>query len=128
MKRLLLFTLLTLPTTAAARILDRRVAVVNDEIITSTELEDISTPVLRQVDSIPDPVVREQQRSKQLRFALEDRVGQRLITQEAQQHKLHGNGDKVGNHLAPIQKQPTIAMPPNASTSISVVFMPRCRA
>jgi peptidyl-prolyl cis-trans isomerase SurA len=105
LKRLLLCSLLLAPAVAPARILDRVVAVVNDEIITSTELEDISTPVLRQVDSIPDPVVREQQRSKQLRFALEDLVGQRLITQEAQKHKLHVTVDEVDNYLARIKKQ-----------------------
>ena len=94
-----------LPTPAGARILDRVVAVVNDEIVTSTELEDLSGPVLRQVDSIPDPVVRDQQRAKQLRFALDEVVGQRLITQEAQKHKLHVSVDEVDNYLARIKKQ-----------------------
>jgi peptidyl-prolyl cis-trans isomerase SurA len=90
---------------AQARIIERVVAVVNDEIITSTELEDTAAPVLRQADALPDPVVREQQRARQLRLALDELVGQRLITQEAQKHKLHVTIDEVDNYLARIKKQ-----------------------
>ncbi|MCK6573863.1 peptidylprolyl isomerase [Myxococcota bacterium] len=92
-------------TPAEARIIERVVAVVNDEIITSTELEDTAAPVLRQADAIPDPMVREQQRARQLRLALDELVGQRLITQEAQKHKLHVTLDEVDNYLARIKKQ-----------------------
>lgn len=94
-----------LPSAPRAKTIDRVVAVVNDEIVTQTELEDLSGPIMRQVDTISDPVAREQQRSKQLRFALEDIVGQRLITQEAQKHKLHVTVDEVDNYLARIKKQ-----------------------
>jgi peptidyl-prolyl cis-trans isomerase SurA len=61
--------------------------------------------VLRQADALPDPVVREQQRARQLRLALDELVGQRLITQEAQKHKLHVTIDEVDNYLARIKKQ-----------------------
>ena len=76
------------PASAPARIVDRVVAVVNDEIVTQSELDEIAASVMRQVDSVPDPVVREQTRQKQLRFALDELIGQKLVSQEAGKHKL----------------------------------------
>jgi hypothetical protein len=44
---------------AHARMIDRVVALVNDEVVTWSELEEVAGPVLRQIESIPDPLQRE---------------------------------------------------------------------
>lgn len=84
---------------AQARIVDRVVAVVNDEVITWSELEELVTPVLRQIEGLDDPVVREQQRDKQLRRGLDEIVGQKLIAQEAARRRLSITGEEVNEHL-----------------------------
>ncbi len=93
------------PASAPARIVDRVVAVVNDEIVTQSELDEIAASVMRQVDSVPDPVVREQTRQKQLRFALDELIGQKLVSQEAGKHKLAVTVDEVDNYIARVKKQ-----------------------
>lgn len=102
---LILLSFLAMAGLANARVLDRVVAVVNDEIVTWSELEDLAAPALRQCKDIADPVMREQTCDRQLRRALDELVSQRLLTQEAQKHKLHVTVDEVDNYLARIKKQ-----------------------
>jgi hypothetical protein len=54
-------------TPVQARVVDRVVAVVNEGIITWSELEDVARPILAQVGEVSDPVLREQTRDRQLR-------------------------------------------------------------
>lgn len=89
----------------AAKIIDRIVAVVNDEIILLSEVEQVAAPVLRQIEALPDPVLRAQQRDKQLRAALDDLVGQRLITQEAARRKLTVDPEDVQARIDQIKSQ-----------------------
>jgi peptidyl-prolyl cis-trans isomerase SurA len=103
-KRALLLLAL-LPAVAQARVVERIAAVVNDEIIMLSEVEDHAAPVLRQVEAIPDPVTREQQRQKQLRRALDDLVSARLISQEATKRKLTITGEEVQAHIDRVKAQ-----------------------
>jgi peptidyl-prolyl cis-trans isomerase SurA len=103
-RRLLaLLCALSLAGPALARIVDRVVAVVNEDIITWSELEDLQGPVLRQVESIDDPVLREQQRDRQLRAGLDELVGRRLIAQEAARRRITVTGEDVNDHLQRVQ-------------------------
>lgn len=95
---------ISLGTSAAqARVIERIVAVVNDEIVTFSELEDMARPLLAQVAQISDPVEREQTRERQLRRVLDDLVGQRLIMQEAARRRITIDSDAVDQHLARIK-------------------------
>ncbi|MGK0360248.1 MAG: peptidyl-prolyl cis-trans isomerase SurA [Bradymonadia bacterium] len=84
---------------AQARVIERIVAVVNDEIVTYSELEDMARPLLAQVDQISDPVDREQTRERQLRRVLDELVGQRLIMQEAARRRITIDSTAVDEHL-----------------------------
>ncbi|MCA9543076.1 MAG: peptidylprolyl isomerase [Myxococcales bacterium] len=90
---------LLVPMTAPARVIDRVVAVVNDEVVTLSELEDLIAPILRQIETLDDPVLREQQRQKQLRAGLDDLIGQKLVGQEGVVRRISVQGDEVQAHL-----------------------------
>ena len=102
---LLLFACLHIPFAASARLIDRVVAVVNEGIITWSELEDAAKPVLAQVSEIGDPVVREQTRERQLRRVLDDLVGQKLIMQEAERRGISVQADEVDRHIDRIKSR-----------------------
>ena len=91
--------------TAPARIIDRVVAVVNDEVIVLSELEDLVRPTLQKLSDIADPVVREQQRDKFLRRGLDELVGQRLVLQQAVTLKVNVRGPEVDEHIDRIKAQ-----------------------
>lgn len=95
--------LLATPSTAQARVIERIVAVVNNEIITWSELEDVARPLLAQVAQIADPVEREQTRDRQLRRVLDDLVGQRLIMQEANRRRISVDSQAVNEQLERIK-------------------------
>lgn len=102
---LCLLALLAAAPTAGARVIDRVVAVVNDDIITLSELEEAMAPILRQVDSIPDPLTRAQQREKQMRRGLDDLVGMKLVTQEADKRQISISDDEVSGHIEQVKRQ-----------------------
>lgn len=90
---------------AHARIVDRVVAVVNDEVITASELEDLMAPVYAKLDEIPDPVGRAEAKDKQLRRGLDEMIGQRLVLQEAARRKLTVSVEEVDAHLEEIRSR-----------------------
>lgn len=94
-----------LSTVAEARVIERIIAIVNEEIVTWSELEDLARPILAQVDQIADPVEREQTRDRQLRRMLDDLVGQRLIMQEASRRRITVDDEAVSEHIERIKAQ-----------------------
>lgn len=96
-----------LPAVAAAegKLVDRIAALVNDELILLSEVEDQAAPILRQVEAIPDPVLRAQQREKQIRRAIDDLVGQRLISQEATKRKVTIDAGDIDQHIDRVKAQ-----------------------
>ena len=90
---------------AQAKIIDRIVAVVDDEIVTLSELEDAAEPLLRQAAAVPDPVLRAQQKEKRLRQVLDELVGTRLIRQEARKRKLTVSQAEIDEHIASVKQQ-----------------------
>ncbi|MBK8480997.1 MAG: peptidylprolyl isomerase [Proteobacteria bacterium] len=86
----LLALVLTLVTAvpARARVIERIVAVVNDEIVLLSELQSRIGPFLAQIASVPDAEQRKV-RAAQLRSqVLEQMVDDKLIAQQARTHKL----------------------------------------
>ncbi len=94
---------LALSGAASAKIIDRVVALVNDEVVTLSELEDMSARQLSSLQTIPDPVLRARQRDKIYRKALDELVGNRLVMQEASRLKLNVTGADVDAHLARVK-------------------------
>lgn len=98
--RLALAVVACAPALAGAEIIDRIVAVVDDEIITLSELEETARPLLAQVEQVGDPVTRAQLRDRQLRAALDALVGKTLIAQEAARRNLGVETADVDDHIA----------------------------
>lgn len=92
-------------TPVQARVVDRVVAVVNEGIITWSELEDVARPILAQVGEVSDPVLREQTRDRQLRRVLDDLVGQKLIMQEAERRGIAVQPEEVDQHIDRIKSR-----------------------
>lgn len=90
---------------ASAKIIDRVVALVNDEVVTQSELEEMSARQLVSLDGIPDPVLRERQRDKIYRKALDELVGNRLVMQEAARLQLNVTGADVDAHLLRVRTE-----------------------
>ncbi|MCB9542061.1 MAG: peptidylprolyl isomerase [Myxococcales bacterium] len=84
---------------AAAEIIDRVVAVVDDEVVTLSELEDAARPLLAQVEAVSDPVTRTQLRDRQLRAALDALIGKMLVAQEANRRNLGVEHADVEAHI-----------------------------
>lgn len=104
MKPLILLCLLC-PSLAAARIVDRVVAVVNDEIIADSELAEMMAPFSAKLADIADPVARAQAEEKQRRRVLDELVGQKLVLQEAGRRKLSVAVEEVDDHIQRILSQ-----------------------
>lgn len=88
-----------------AEIIDRIVAVVDDEVITASELEEAARPLLAQIGAINDPVTRAQLRDRQLRTALDALVGKTLVAQEAARRNLGVSSADVNAHLERVRAQ-----------------------
>lgn len=88
-----------------AEIIDRVVAVVDDEVITQSELEEAARPLLAQIGAINDPVTRAQLRDRQLRTALDALVGKTLVAQEAARRNLGVSSADVNAHLERVRAQ-----------------------
>lgn len=73
---------------AQARIVERIVAVVNEEILLLSDLEDRLRPLIPQLQQIPDQVAREQKLQELKRQMLGMMVDEELIRQEASKLKL----------------------------------------
>ena len=90
---------------ARARIIDRVAAVVNDEVITLSEVEDAAALQLRKLVEVKDPVTREQMRQRQLRRSLDELVGHRLMLQEATRAHITISGQDVQRHLDTVMER-----------------------
>ncbi|MGM0556687.1 MAG: peptidylprolyl isomerase [Myxococcota bacterium] len=90
---------------ADARIIDRIVARVNDEIITLYELEKAATPFLLQNGMDPSALEDPDQRPKVLDEVLTELVNRELLLQEADKLDLEVTDKEVDQWLAYTQKQ-----------------------
>lgn len=90
---------------AAAEIIDRVVAVVNDEVVTLSEVEDAAAGALREAEAETDPVARQQKRQRQLRAFLDLIIGDKLVKQEAAKARIVVREPEVDAHLERVMKQ-----------------------
>jgi peptidyl-prolyl cis-trans isomerase SurA len=105
MRFCLLLLLLAAPHLAGAKVIDRVAAVVNDEVITLSEVEDAAAISLRKLVDVADPVTREQMTQRQLRRSLDELVGHRLMLQEATRAQITITGEDVKAHLASVMSR-----------------------
>ena len=99
MRYLKFILLLGLVTDAQADVIDRVVAVVNDDIVTLSELEDVTRKQLGRLNAIMDPVTWDMKRKAVLQKGLDDLVGKALVAQEAARRNLKVEDRQVDAHL-----------------------------
>ena len=85
MRSVLLTTtfLVALTSSSYAKVIDRIVAVVNDDVVTLSELQDGVKVRLAAVDGITNPEEKARQTKIIMSRGLDDMIGKRLIRQEA---------------------------------------------
>jgi peptidyl-prolyl cis-trans isomerase SurA len=89
---------------SAAKVLDRVVAVVNDDIILDSELEQSTAPMLRQPLDTSTPEGKKQW-DELKRKALDGLIDSKLIQQQASELKLAVTNDEVDRALEEVKKQ-----------------------
>ncbi len=89
----------------APLIVDRVVAVVNDEVILSTELMMRVAPAAFELQKISDPRERARRQAKLANDVLEEMVNEQLVTQAAQSAKLDVGEKEVEAAIADLKKQ-----------------------
>ncbi len=100
MLRAFLFLALLLAISPAhSKILDRVVAIVNDDAITLSELETFLGPTLQKIESMNDPIERERLRERQTRQALDQLIDSMLILQEAKANRVQPREEEVDAYL-----------------------------
>ena len=85
-----------------AEVVDRIVALVNDSVITLSELEELMLPLEMRLQSIPDPRKRAQILREQRQIGLDQLIGQRLLLQVAQEQGISVQDEQVEAHLKSI--------------------------
>ncbi len=82
-----LCSLLSSPVQAKRLVVDRIVAVIEDQIVTQRELEKRAQPFMKQLEAIADPIMREQNRKAILLKVLDIEIGEKMVDQEIQKSK-----------------------------------------
>src|SRR5260370_21392430 len=99
---LVLVAVATLPA-QAARVVERVVAVINDEIILETELEQFAAPNYRGPD--PDSAEGKKQWDEVKRKALEALIDGKLVQQQAKELKLTVTPEEVERAISQVKEQ-----------------------
>jgi peptidyl-prolyl cis-trans isomerase SurA len=91
--------------TVHAELVDRIVAIVNDEIITFSELQELMVPIRMRLQSMSDPIQRTSILRKQSEQALEQLIGQVLLIQQAEEQGIVINDMQTEMHLKNMMTQ-----------------------
>ncbi|MEE2756509.1 MAG: peptidylprolyl isomerase [Myxococcota bacterium] len=92
-------------TSVEARIVDRIVAVVNEAVITQSELEDSVKVQLARIAQVSDQQTLKAKRKVILERGLKDLIGKKLIAQEAIKRSIKIEDKDVEQHLRRVQNQ-----------------------
>jgi peptidyl-prolyl cis-trans isomerase SurA len=92
------------PATARARVVEKIAALVGDDIILQSEVEERAAPLLAEIASIANPAEREVRASAIRREVLERLVQDQLLAQQATELKLTVSGDEIDRAIAQIKR------------------------
>ena len=93
------------PGPAAAEVIDRIAAVVNESVITLRDARRAALPLLAAVDRIEDPARRDAEEQAVLRRTIDELVGQTLMLQEAMKLKLDATAPEIDAWLDNLKRQ-----------------------
>ena len=91
------------PASAQARVVERIVALVGDDIILQSEVEDRAAPLLGEIAAISNPTEREARANAVRHEVLERLVQDQLLLQQATELKLTVSGDEVDRAIEQIK-------------------------
>ncbi len=91
-------------TAAQARIVERIVALVGDEVVLESEVNERSRPFLEEIAALPDANQRKQRTSALRREVLERIVDEHLLLQQANELKLSVSSEEVDRSIEQIKK------------------------
>jgi peptidyl-prolyl cis-trans isomerase SurA len=105
----LLFGVLALaalwPAAASARVVERVAAVINDEVLLLSQVNDRMRPLLAQLQQIPDATARQQKHEELKRQMLQMMIDEELIRQEAAKLKLTVSEKDLELAIADVMKK-----------------------
>ena len=90
--------------TAEARVVERIVAVVGDDIVLESEVNEKAAPFLREVAGLPDPAQRKQRSGALRREVLNKLVDEELLLQQASELKLSVSSEEIDRSIEQIKK------------------------
>ncbi len=94
--------LLSLPT--QARVVERIVALVGDEVVLDSEVNERSRPFLEEIAAMPDPAQRAQRAAALKREVLDRIIDENLLLQQANELKLSVSSEEVDRSIEQIKK------------------------
>lgn len=86
-------------------VVDRVVAIVNDDVILNTELLMRAAPLIADLDSVSDPRERERRTKKIVENTLDDMINEELMVQAAVDSKLEVKDKEIRDALDEIKRQ-----------------------
>ena len=103
----LLFVLLLLISSVSwsADLIDGIVAIVNDDVITISELRELVMPMKMRLQSVSDPLKRDELLKEQVEAGLEQLIGQRLLLQQAKEQGVEVSDEQIDGHLRSVMGQ-----------------------
>jgi peptidyl-prolyl cis-trans isomerase SurA len=100
----LLVLALALPATAGARTVERIVAVVGEEVILESEINERARPAMQEISALPDPGQRAQRAAAVRREVLERIIEEHLLLQQADELKLSVTSEEIDRSIEQIKK------------------------
>jgi peptidyl-prolyl cis-trans isomerase SurA len=95
---------LTASGAARARTVERIVAVVGDEVILESEVNEKSRPFLQEIAALPDPAQRVQRTAALRREVLDNMINEHLLLQQADELKLSVSSEEIDRSIEQIKK------------------------
>jgi peptidyl-prolyl cis-trans isomerase SurA len=93
---------------AGARMVEKVAAVVGDNVVLASEVEEKAAPLLADVNKVPDPDKRAARASALRREVLERLIDDELILQQATELKLTVTSEQIDSSIEEIKKQNSI--------------------
>ncbi len=101
----LALALLAWPAAARARVVEKIAAVVGDDIILQSEVEDRAAPLLSEAESIANPTEREARANAIRRQVLDQMIDDKLLAQKATELKLTVSDEEIDRSIDQIKQQ-----------------------
>jgi peptidyl-prolyl cis-trans isomerase SurA len=102
---LALAALVLIPASAGARVVEKIVALVGDDIVLESEVNDASRPFLEQIAALPDPAQRIQRTAAVRKEVLKGIIDDRLLVQQATELKLSVSSEEIDRAIEQLKRE-----------------------